>query len=489
MPKKYNPPWYSGKVIYSYANNNATAFNAYVQREKYRAFVFPPSRVRASFDFWGKDKYYGRLDTFGSAISPRESYLKQLRFAEGPLFALNFVADAWRDLSEKLRELVNEGVLINSGPYVEPLAVKAWSSIENQYHEYMTVDIFNTFNDVYMSLESRNKALKDVNSFLDIFYDYSEMIISQAGPLTLSAYMEGIYSSPLNTGLVIEISDENHDNDLAKAKDFIHDKNFQLVASIATQYGFSLDRNAPWRFVADINSPAMIEYMLGVSPLFRNGAIDNSATDCGDTIINDPVAGEYYGYSSIPGFENVKRHALGYPAFREVLSGGISEPQDLLQKVFSAAFRQIWTTDIDILKVYILDIYNRYVEGNPYVISYDEARRECDVKNKITIRERQQRSLFDRTTGTYGSKWNLKSYYLVRSLERRINDSIKKRTKDIQRIFTYYDFGLGGQTDYSKYINALRLIHQDMIGPPQIKGGDSSVKYEDGAPIKTLADY
>ena len=493
MPKKYNPQWYTGKLVYSYANNDSSAFNMHVQRKKYELFVSPQTRVVSTFDFWGKDKYYGRLDTYGSPIAPRESYLKQLRFAEGPLFALNFVADAWRDLSESLRELIDAGVLINSGPYVEPLAIKAWSSIENQYHDYMVGDVFNTFNDIYMSMGSRDRHLKDIDTFLDVFYDYCETVVQQAGPLTLSAFMESIHSSPLNTGLVIEISDELHDNDLAKGKDFIYDKNFDLVANLATRYGFSIDRNAPWRFVADLTSPVMMEYMLGVSPLYRDGVGPIDSDNCGDTIINDPVSGEYYGYSNVEGLQGIKRHALGYDAFREVFESRTGDPLKILEGIFDTAYRQLWVSDMDVLKEYVLDIYNRFVVGRSFVVSYDEAKRNCDIKNKIMIRERADASLFDRVgnTGTYSSKWNLKSYYILRSIERGINSSIKKRIIDIQRIFTYYDFGLSNGNNYSKYINALRLIHEKMIGPPAAKmsGENTGELFDDGLPIKTLADY
>ena len=493
MPKKYNPPWYSGRLIYSYADNDASSYNMHLERKKYEIFVFPQTRALSSFDFWGKDKYYGRLDTYGSPISPRESYLKQLRFAEGPLFALNFVADAWRDLSEKIRELINSGVLINSGPYSEPLALKAWTSIENQYHEYMTDDIFNTFNDIYMSLASRDRHLKDVDTFLDLFYDYFDNVVKQAGPLTLSAFMESTHGSPLNTGLAIEISDELHSNDLAKGKDFIYDKNFQLISNLASNYGFSMDRNAPWRFVADLTSPVMMEYMIGVSPLYKDGSQPLNAADCGDTIINDPSSGDYYGFSNVPGLEGVRRHALGYPPFRKAFETQQSDPLAVLEIVFDIAYRQLWVYDVDILKQYLVDIYNRFVSGRSFIISYDEARRACEIKNNITIRDAVDFSIFDRTKSgsPYSSKWNLKTYYILRSLERGINDSIKKRIIDIQRIFTYYDFGLTGGDNYSKYINALRMVHEKMIGPPSAKmsGDNSAEMFDDGIPIKTLADY
>jgi len=66
--------------------------------------------------------------------------------------------------------------------------------------------------------------------------------------------------SPLSTGLCVEIDDKSYDNDAEKHR-FINHPNFSFYKIAARKHGFMIDRNVPWRLVADVSSFKMREYM------------------------------------------------------------------------------------------------------------------------------------------------------------------------------------------------------------------------------------
>ena len=70
-------------------------------------------------------------------------------------------------------------------------------------------------------------------------------------------------SSKINTnssGLSIEISNLDYNNDKGKISEFINSKNWDYYLNACKSYGFMIDLEIPWRLVADIGSSTMIEY-------------------------------------------------------------------------------------------------------------------------------------------------------------------------------------------------------------------------------------
>ena len=200
------PPKPTDVFLYAYSQNDKPTGFTWKNRLRYRESIFPDMEVGAFFDFWGQDKFLGRVNTFGNPIFVNESHLKQLRYAdgEGGILALNFVADAWRDFVEKIQELVREGVLYNSGPYASLTAVKGWRSISNAYHRHMVETIYPTLSRTYLgSLKKVTRSITGISTYLDAFTSFLEKTTSEGGPVTFSGYIESMLTSPLNTGLVI----------------------------------------------------------------------------------------------------------------------------------------------------------------------------------------------------------------------------------------------------------------------------------------------
>ena len=62
------------------------------------------------------------------------------------------------------------------------------------------------------------------------------------------------------------------DLESVKFEKFIKSPNFEFYLLAAAKHGFFVDKNAPWRLVANLNSPRMKEYMslnnLSISNVF-----------------------------------------------------------------------------------------------------------------------------------------------------------------------------------------------------------------------------
>ena len=445
---------------WSFGDEGLTSSVIHKERINYDQVVFPGLLVNNFFDFWGKDRFYGRINLQGSPVYARESYLKQLRYADdkNPHFAVNFVADAWRDFCDKVRDLKNRNILKDSGPYSDMKVYKSWRSPAVEYHNYMTNVLFPVFSNIFMSLRERERAVKDFGTFLSVFTDFSDTVLRDVGPLTYSGFLESGIVSPFSSGLVIEISTDNHNDDFNKLKTFFYDENFPLIQALCTQYGFAIDKNAPWRFVADIGNLATQEYIFGL-PLAGEDPLNvNDLTDCEEPIINDDLnqTEEPYAYSRVFGLENVRRYSPGYVPYRLAPGAGVSP--NSFEAVFSTAYRDPFELDVPFLQAYLLDFYSRHILKKPYYEDQPSYQNFCNPGHPVLkLRPEHDISVYN----VYSNKWALKTYYILRCEEKRLYKDTDQKTKDFRRISSIYDLLAGSPEE--KFSGTLRYIRESIL--------------------------
>ena len=124
---------------FSNGSNELDSLSIFKERKKYVTEIFPDGLIKNMADTWGKDRFYGKINTAGNAVLPLGRFLKPLKMTtEGKnFFALNFVSDAWRDLGERLRKLSADGVLLQDSPWAAPEIHKAYVSVNFEYDTYM----------------------------------------------------------------------------------------------------------------------------------------------------------------------------------------------------------------------------------------------------------------------------------------------------------------------------------------------------------------
>ena len=79
-------------------------------------------------------------------------------------------------------------------------------------------------------------------------------------PFTFSGFLKSRYC-PINvSGLVIEIANLDYYDDSKKMEHFINSGHWEYYLNACRSFGFMVDKNIPWRLVADIASPEMLGY-------------------------------------------------------------------------------------------------------------------------------------------------------------------------------------------------------------------------------------
>jgi len=513
------------------ASNSTGVLVTWNERKNYSLLAFPETLIVNMIDFWGKDKFYGRVSPTGYPMRINKSSLKQLKFTTGnkALYAVNFVADAWQDLVRKMQDLATTGAVRRESPFANLSAVEAWNSPEDLYHEYLTTTIYPELADKILSELKYKRQIKDFKGFLATIGYYINNVADQA-PLTLSGFMESDWVNPHVSGLCISMSKIEHDKDFLKCENYIYDESFKLFARMAYEHGFMVDRNAPWRIVADLNSPNMQEYMRGINSQPEISPSLPLRDECGDLIpfVDTPQI-ERYGTSSI--VEGLVRRAPGYQEFGNknlflMSSAPLADTDGKIQTVLFNSNKYYISTserDMEILKLYLLDFYNNFVDENEVFSDYEqvsslEARKgkisnavgevkevaendqvyipgeiDCPgkLRTKLFFRKKENIQVLNPEQGRFGYKWMLGFHYRLRKAERKQKDSTMKRRRNLRDLYTmFYNFS---DDKKESFIESLRIFRTTMLGPinPNTKNeqGERATFEYDGNSIFSGQDF
>tara|TARA_R110002012_G_scaffold152630_2_gene312560 strand:+ start:2431 stop:3741 length:1311 start_codon:yes stop_codon:yes gene_type:complete len=389
------------------ATNKKNSRQLFEERTVYKldAFEVKPGSVygnEALKDFWENDNsYYGRLDTQQRIILPKSSRLRNIKASSNTgLYALDFVADAWLHLKETADNKINEGCLplentdgseeVYIGPF-EP--TRAYRNLTNQYSKNMRVYMI-AYERQYLKKRDNYDKVLNFQDFLSSFNYF--MINSGAGHLvyTLSNMMLSPNASVLNTGLAIDISNLDAGDDTVKEDNFINNPRLNFYKNIAQEYGFYIDRNVPWRFVANLASSPMEKY----------------------------ITNRFPGYSGLDSlFEEYYDHATGL--------------------------------DIELMKNTMLNFYNSFAARRRFEVV--EVRKGMCKTTTTFRRESVSREFMDEI---YPNSYWLSLYIAFRNLESSINyekaelDKIIKnaidleKAVDMEKAMEYINYKFGGLT-------------------------------------------
>jgi len=230
------------------ANNQTSAKKTFESRVDYNKEIFQDNNI-AVIDLWNDKPLYGKIDGEGFSVSLLEqSTIKQLPIKE-PMFCVDFVADAFKDFS---RYLLNNG---KKTDIISRTPTKGWESFKLTYSRFYTekLDYFVNF-----YLPDRRDDVTDFNSLITVFFDY----LKDTKPLvfTRSSFIKSSLCPVYVTGLVIDLQKTEKDKDIQKEKMILH-PDFAWYQNTARKFGFYIDKNVPWRIVANLSSPILQDYM------------------------------------------------------------------------------------------------------------------------------------------------------------------------------------------------------------------------------------
>ena len=473
----------------AFGNNSLPAERIFLAKKFYYEKIYPDGNTpwaSRPIDFVNENPLYGRVDLDKDFIYPRLKHVRPIKSGKttsDDLRVFNFVALAFEDLRDYIQAQVHNGYIQEGDTIANCDPQKSFVDLESLQKQFKEIH-WVQFSLIYLALTSEDDTLRSfplkeqIDSCSQFIKYYKEFLKTGAPefPITLSGLLNTVDTSPLITGLCIEIHDEGYDADSEKQK-FISSPNFNFFKCAARRFGFMLDRNVPWRLVADLSSKAMQEYMIGVPIVGIEGDFLNQLDKCRDVMRNNPsYVPDFFGYSQIPGFEDVRRHIHayineggdlepGYPSYYPIKNA--STQQEIAAVVFSKAFEETWKTDMDYLAPYFLKIYNSYVGAYPIMSIYlpgNPSDPVCPLGKQITIqREPITTQTIAGASSRYGDRWSYKTFYNIRTEERRKGYSITQDGVNLRDATNIYDFRTGDSD--SRYIATLRFIQNNFLGP------------------------
>ena len=381
-----------------------TTIETYIERLIYEKTY--PKDGPDPLDLLGEKFYYGKVDSRLNSVyipdSAMQFHLGQLS-AKEPLFAVNFVADAFNAMKSYFIKAASTQKSCQTGFLMNLEAKKAWVSPSDRFvfHQDVYFELFHEF------LFSSAQSLKILN-----FHDYLTALVKfavQFGsriPLTRTGFIKSKYYSFYSTGLVIDIGEEDYNNEAARKK-YISDPNFNFFRKAARRHGFLVDKFAPWRLIADISSYSLQRDFMVPQPIYYHNEFP------GD------IDGEEVGSSVVapsgPG--------LDAPDY------GLKFNPGTATNYFEVYCMKSHVRDIIELKIAAAKYYNQFVKERPVEKKTKVGTSDC----KPILSELFTRSLVEEPTNLslkdlqifqkYSNNFWLESYFKIRLTEEDIKIS------------------------------------------------------------------
>jgi hypothetical protein len=340
------------------AENSLPSNVLYEERKKYKDNVV----LNYFIDMWYEKPFYGKIDRQGYAVSLSEANLKQLQTSK-TLFACDFVADAYSDLQDYLASRVLQRRIVLKAPF-QPLELEvAWSSSSDLYHSYMQLFYVHFFS-LYVTNFSRDKKIKDFDSFLHEFLLFLKASAINL-PICKSTFVKSS-SCPNNvSGLILEIKAGKHDSDGVKQL-LLNNSGFPAFQNSVRKFGFVINKNNPYQLIFNVGSKQGQKYM------------------------------KKYGILNVPG-----------------------SASDLFDIYYYQCNEQ---QDIDLLKSYLTQFYNSYIQARPFT------KNKCKIINRQPVAENLVND----------NLYWFKIYVIIRMYEAGFGDNIEKIQSVIEKTVSLY---------------------------------------------------
>lgn len=223
--------------------NQSGARKAFHEKKFYDVNFFPTHIPH--IDLWEQNTaLYGRVDPEGNGIFPDEAFLAPVPGSKD-LFAMNFVAEAYGELIQYLQSRRKERKIQSSWLLDQLIPKKGWVSMTSAHFQHVQA-IVNSFKGWFAGQE-----LCSFQAFAKHFATYLEEMQGQAN-LSLEAFSKKGKSNIFMSGLMISHQERGNSLDREKAK-WIKDPNFLFYCRASSNFGFLVDKHAPWRIVFSLN--------------------------------------------------------------------------------------------------------------------------------------------------------------------------------------------------------------------------------------------
>jgi len=313
------------------------------------------------FDGWRDKKNYG-VRYNKNIIYPRKNALKTYVNDNGTRQQnLLFVVDAFRELKSFIKERVKNEINKNSTSIYSRLDVReSYVDVDELYLRHLNIT-GNTFLNVYMPQYAPN-GVSNIYEFAKHFAKFAS-ITTKIAPLNRHLFIGSSFVPDAINGLTISFETGIDPLDVVtKANSYVAQDVFKNFMEIAPRFGFNVDRNFPWKIVADLSSPSMKNF--------------------------------YSAYS-------------------------LKSEEDVFEKLYHKAY----TVDIISLKNVFLTFWNKYVQEVAAVSSTKDIGSCAHSFGEITTLNFLDEKLFDHY---FNINWQIRLYLFIRISEEKVNISQNK---------------------------------------------------------------
>ena len=403
------------------ANNSQNAAVIFEERkfyrdEVYKSFIFQEDNL---IDFWNRVDYYGRIDKKGMPIICNERYLKAITSVKGdsnPL-AMNFVADAFDDFSTAMNRLrqTSPGTVSEESLLFPVEAVSGWTSPREGYANWMS-NYFDVYANTYLKIrQEESNRITSFAGFVDSLFNFIQDNLADI-PIAFSSYVLSRWSPITTNGLVIDVYEGNSSDDKSKFESFLTDPNYEIYRRLAREHGFLVDKNIPWRLVANLNHPHMLK--------------------------------------------------------KQKLNGFFGDKNNLDQ-IFKLGYTNPHREDIELLRIHFGGFYRALIESFPEVVSYKET--ICNGKRTVKTIKTKREPLKDAFYANgqlnknssyireYGDLFWLRAYLYFKLYEVTSGEITLKEVDS--RMSRYYDiYRVRGFTKVVDEINTMTFFRTTLRG-------------------------
>jgi len=405
-----------------------TTYATFNERKIYIDKSFSPKFGQDPVDLWenvpdAKDIFgkiahnesrglWGKVDHRGNTIQINEisksQNLKMLS-SEKPIYVLDFVASAFKFLQDSFTRAESFG-RISRKSIIKMIPKKGFINAGSVYNSYIQ-NATNIIVDSYLARGTspiRREQIRNFDDFLKIMHQYIDRY-AHTLPLTKTAIIKSPYCTAAVSGMIIELSTEDY-NTLSPKMKWINDPNFNFYRNTARKVGFLIDKNAPWRLVANLRSPNLQRNF------FPHGLLKL----------------EYY--------EEVTKPTSPDP-LEPGKAGKVVQKARILpydrgeRKVMSHYFVNTYLNDVEEIKEVMKKIYNTFV--NIYPTEKVMTTKRCSGRDVLVEEEFDRKPVSSETLDLYGPLYWLKFYFHLRANEENITFSEQQIKTIHSRIFKY----------------------------------------------------
>lgn len=240
---------------------------------------------------------YGRINSKRRAVYPSEANLRTIQSTQTSqsIYMLDFVADAFKDMRGYLRRAAlskrvnyEKSLIFNLQP------ARGWTSPQRSFFAVMDMAYVSFYN-FHIRKNNVNESIVDFSSFMKVFMNFATSAASQFQiPMTFTGFLGHGACPPQSSGLIIDLYEFDNNNDVVKNELFLRDEFFPFLKETAKKFGFVIDKNIPWRLIADLSSMPMKKYMYQSGLTYK-------------TVFND-----YYYQSIDYDIDLLKQYTIGF---------------------------------------------------------------------------------------------------------------------------------------------------------------------------------